>query len=126
MGDTKAAAVVAAAADPMLKTPEALQTGVNVTLEDGSTMRVLRWSWAKFKDMIVLVGNVHEALKVAEMSVAEEDRERVRKASPGDVLEIAAEAARINLTPKVMRNFPYLLEKGQALAEAISGAKPSP
>lgn len=125
MGDSKTAAVVAAA-DPMLKTPDALQSGVNVTLGDGSTIRVLKWSWAKFKDMIVLVGNVKEALQVAEMSVAEEDRERVRNANPEDIMEIAAEAARINVTPKVMRNFPYFLEKGQALGEAITAAKSSP
>src|SRR4051812_19706929 len=100
-----------AAAGDLGKIPEAfLNQSKDVTLSDGSTIKVWKWSWLKFQALSQKVGTLSEQLEIATQSVKAEDREKVAGMEPGDIMEIAQAATDLNMTPAVMRNFPRLVK----------------
>lgn len=113
---------------PLGKTPAALgKRHQDVALSDGTTMRVLKWSWAKFSHLITVVGSPSRANEVAIDSVAPEDRERVKEMDPEDIIALAAAGTALNVTPGVLKNLPSLLRAAEALAEAaVEGKKEAP
>lgn len=106
------------------RTPEALKARVrDVELSDGTTIRVEKWSWLKFKDMVGLVGAPGKALEIAEKSVPEKDVDRVRAMDPEDILAVAQGAIELNMTSAVLKNLSGLLQSGKGLLEAIEAGK---
>ncbi len=116
MGDEKAAA-----AGDLSKIPDAfLNQSKEVTLSDGSTVKVWKWSWLKFQVLSQKVGALGAQFDLAVQSVKPEDRERVGGLEPGDILEIATAAADFNMTPAVMRNFPKLVRASGEIVAALT------
>jgi hypothetical protein len=103
------------------KMPEALKTRVrDVELSDGSTIRVEKWSWLKFRDLLPKVDGAGHAMEIAEKSVREADRARLANLDPEDVLAVAKAAIDLNMTPGLLKNLGSLVQAGQGLLEAVT------
>lgn len=106
--------------------PEAIaRRRADVQLSDGSTITVLKWSWAKFQKLIPLVGNLTEAKTVAVESVAEADRAKVELLEGEDILAISTAASDLNATPAALKNLQALLRQSRDLGGAL-GIQKSP
>jgi hypothetical protein len=110
-------------ASPLGEMPEALKSknrSRTVTLADGSTVTVEKWSWLKFQDCFLLVGDPAKARELAIKSVSEADRARVEAMDPEDLMAIAAAAGELNVTPGLLKNAQSLLRMRRACTEAAS------
>lgn len=90
-----------------------------VQLSDGSTVVVYKWSNQKSPELLPLVGLLAHAPTVAEQSVAEADREKVRGLEFEDQLQISTAASELNVTPGILKNLRALLDQRKGLEEAL-------
>ena len=108
------------------KVPEILaKRQAIVTLADGSTIVVHKWGRDKFSVLLPLVGSLKDFQTIAEQSVAEVDRERVRGMEPDDQLAISVAATALNVTEAVLKNLRALLDQNEGLAGALAKRVPS-
>jgi hypothetical protein len=106
--------------------PEAIaRRQADVVISDGSTVKVFKWSWAKFQKLITLVGNLSEAKTLAIESVAESDRAKVEELEGEDILAISTAASDLNATPAALKNLQALLRQSRDLGGAL-GIQKSP
>lgn len=109
--------------DAMGKIPDALKGRVrDITLSDGSTVRLVKWSLLKFIELADLIMNPKEWGRIAEESVRPEDRERVKDLPAEDMIAIAAAAKEMNLSGDALKNVASLLETAKAYGEATAAA----
>lgn len=105
--------------------PEALKRRQRlVTLSDGSTVVVHKWSDQKNVELLPMVGLLPHVPTLAEQSVAEADRERVRAMDFGDKLAISTAASALNVGPAVLKNLAALLLQRSGLENALDRNKP--
>jgi len=108
------------------KTPEILgKRQATVELSDGTTVIVYKWGRDKFATLLPLVGNLKDSPTIAEQSVAEADREKVRALDPLDLLAISVAASKLNVTEAVLKNLSELLSQSRGLTEALKDPSPS-
>jgi len=118
--NTKGTAEAPAVETPMRAIPAALANRREVvTLWDGSTVLVETWSWPKFLELYKSVGKMEQVPLLAEMSVQPCDREKVKNATPLDLVKIAAASTRLNMTPELLKNLKALADLWGAPAEGL-------
>lgn len=103
------------------KAPDALaKRRALVKLSDGSEIAVLKWSNAKFAELLPFQASMDKIPFVAEQSVAEEDRERVRGLDFGDQIAIVNAAFELNVTEAVLKNLPTYMKNNARFVEAAA------
>ncbi len=104
----------------MAKTPEVLGKRTSIVeLSDGKTIVVHKWSSEKYRELLGHVGLLSGVPTLAEQSVAEADRERVRGMDFEDQLAIATAGSELSVTPAVLKNLSTLLGQRRGLEEAM-------
>lgn len=113
-----------AEAETLGTAPEALDKRQRiVTLADGSTIVVHKWSNQKSPELLPLVGLLVHVPTLAEQSVSEADREKVRGLDFDDQLQISTAASELNATPRILKNLRTLLDQRKGLEEALTRKK---
>lgn len=106
------------------KSPEAIsKRQAIVTLSDGSTIVVHKWSHLKQGELLPMVGLLPMVPTLAEQSVAEADRARVRDLDYDDLLSISTAATALNVTERTLKNLQTLLDQRKGLEEALKSSK---
>jgi hypothetical protein len=114
-----------AESDALGKVPAALKNRVrDVTLSDGTVVRLVKWSLLKFIDLVDLIGNPKEWERLARESVRPEDRESLKDLPAEDILEIVTAARDMNLTETALKNVGSLLGTARAYGEAMKSPTP--
>ncbi len=107
------------------KMPEALaKRRREVTLSDGSTIFVEKWSNEKFAALLPFQASMDKIPMIAEQSVAEADREKVRALDLGDQMAITNAAFELNITESVLKNFPAFMKNQARFVEATKRIVP--
>jgi hypothetical protein len=110
----------------LAKTPEGLgKREALVDLSDGSTIVVHKWASGKYRELLPHVGLLAGVPTIAEQSVAEADRERVRTMEFDDQMAIATAGSALSVTPSVLKNLQTLLDQRRGLEDATKKAAPS-
>lgn len=94
-----------------------------VTLADGSTIVVHKWSGPKYMEFLPKVGFLPHVPLLAEQSVVEADRERVRAMDFDDQLAISVRASALNVTPAMLKNLDALLQQRTGVEDALAKVK---
>lgn len=91
--------------DPLETAPPALTERLRtVTLSNGKTVAIEKWSWRKLWEMCRVAGDPDKIPFIARESVRPEDRDMVDALPMEDVLEIAAVSVDLNMSAHKAKN----------------------
>ena len=107
--------------NPIDKSPDALANRQRVVqLSDDSTVVVPKWSREKYGVLLPFMADIDKIPVVAEQSVGEADREKVRGMEFGDQMAIANAAFDLNVTESVLKNLPAYMKNNARFVEAAT------